>query len=162
MKSALLAASLLLVGGSTVACSGDGADGAPTDASEKDYCASYQSLFSDMSSMANAGDKEIIAKIKDWAATMRETGTPTDMPKDARAGFETTISLIDELDDDAQQKDFEKMDEGLSETETSQVDRFDTYTTDTCGSPLEDMEPPALPSESPAETPSTPAESPTQ
>ena len=162
MKSALLAASLLLVGGSAVGCGGGGADGAPTDASEKDYCAGYQSLFSDMSSMANAGDKEIIAKIKDWAATMQETGTPKDIPKDARAGFETTLSLIDELDDDAQEKDFEKIDEDLSEEETSQVDAFDSYTTDTCGSPLEDMEPPALPSESPAETPSTPAESPTQ
>jgi hypothetical protein len=161
MKPALLAASLVLVGGSAVACGGDDAGGAPTDASEKDYCASYQSLFTDMSSMADASDKEIIAKIKDWAATMQETGTPKDMPKDARAGFETTISLIDELGDDARAKDFEKIDEDLSETETKQVDDFDTYTTDTCGSPLDDMEPPTLP-ETPAETPSTPAESPTQ
>ena len=163
MKSALLAASLVLVGGSAVACGG-GSDGAPTDASEDDYCASYQSLFTDMSSMANATDKEIIAKIKDWSATMQETGTPEDMPKDARAGFETTVSLIDDLDDDAQQEDFEKIDEDLTETETKQVDAFDSYTTDTCGSPLDNMETPEMPSESPAETPQpqTPAESPTQ
>ena len=162
MKPALLAASLVLVGGSAVACSGASeGGGAPTDASEDDYCASYQSLFSDMSTMAEGTDKEIIARIKDWATTMEETGTPEDMPEDARAGFETTISLINGLDDNAQQEDFEKIDEDLTEDETAQVDEFDTYTTETCGSPLDDMEPPAIP-ETPAEPPSIPEESPTQ
>ena len=163
MKPALLAASLVLVGGSAVACSGGGgaAAGAPTDASEDDYCASYQSLFSDMSTMADATDRQIIAQIKEWATTMEETGTPEDMPEDARAGFETTISLINDLDEDAQAEDFEKIDEDLTEEESAQVDEFDTYTTETCGSPLDNMETPEMP-ESPAETPSTPEESPTQ
>jgi hypothetical protein len=161
MKPALLAASLVLVGGSAAACTGGSATGAPTDASQDDYCATYKSLFTKMSTKTDATDKQIVAEIKDWAERMRKTGTPKDIPKDARAGFETTISLIDDLDDDAKPDDFEKIDEGLSETETTQVDTFDTYTTDTCGSPLDDMEPPAMP-ESPAETPSAPAESPTQ
>ena len=154
MKSALLAASLVLVGGTALGCSGGGSEGAPTDATEEDYCASYQSLFDDMSTMTDATDAEIIAQIKDWATTMEETGTPEEMPEDARAGFETTISLINDLDDDAQQEDFEKIDEDLTEEETAQVDEFDTYTTDTCGSPLDNMEVPEIPTETPGETPS--------
>jgi hypothetical protein len=159
MKSALLAATLVLVGGSAVACSGGAGDGggAPTDASQDDYCAAYQSLFSDMSTMTDATDRQIIAQIKDWAATMEETGTPEDMPDDARAGFETTVSLIGDLDDDARPEDFEKIDADLTEEQTAQVDEFDTYTTETCGSPLDDMEPPAVP-----ETPAIPSETPTE
>jgi hypothetical protein len=153
MKSALLAASLVLVGGTALGCSG-GSDGAPADASEDDYCTSYRTLFADMSTMTEATDAEIIAKIKDWGATMQETGTPSDMPDDARAGFETTLSLIDGLEDDASAEDFEKMDADLSEEETRQVDEFDTYTTETCGSPLDDMEAPEIPTD--------PTESPTQ
>lgn len=150
MKSALLAASLVLVGGTALGCSGGGG-GAPTDASEEDYCASYQSLFDDMSTMTDATDAEIIAQIKDWATTMEETGTPEDMPEDARAGFETTVTLINDLDDDAQQEDFEKIDEDLTEEETAQVDEFDTYTTDTCGSPMDNMEVPEIPTETPSQ-----------
>jgi hypothetical protein len=103
--------------------------------------------------MADATDAEIIAQIKDWATTMEETGTPEDMPEDARAGFETTMTLINDLDDDAQQEDFEKIDEDLSEDETAQVDEFDTYTTDTCGSPMDNLEVPEIPTETPSETP---------
>lgn len=154
MKSALLAASLVLVGGTALGCSSGGSEGAPTDASEEDYCASYQSLFDDMSTMTDATDAEIIAQIKDWATTMEETGTPEEMPEDARAGFETTISLINDLDDDAQQEDFEKIDEDLTDEETAEVDEFDTYTTDTCGSPMDNLEVPEIPTETPSETPS--------
>jgi hypothetical protein len=153
MKTALLAASLVLVGASAVACSGGGSTGAPTDASEKDYCASYQSLFTDMSTMTDATDAEIITQIKKWATTMEETGTPEDMPEDARAGFETTLSLIGDLDDDAKSEDFEKIDEDLTEAETAEVDEFDTYTTDTCGSPMDNLEVPEIPTETPSETP---------
>ena len=80
-----------------------------------------------------------------------ETGTPEDMPEDARAGFETTMTLINDLDDDAQQEDFEKIDEDLTEDETAQVDEFDTYTTDTCGSPMDNMEVPEIPTETPSQ-----------
>lgn len=156
MKPALLAASLVLVGGSAVACGGS-SDGAPADASEKDYCAGYTSLFEDMSTMAKASDKEVIAKIKAWATRMEDTGTPEDMPDDARAGFETTMRLINDLPEDAQQEDFEKIDEDLTEEQNKQVEKFDTYTTDTCGSPMDNVAPPEMPSETspaPAETPS--------
>ena len=161
MKPALLAASLVLVGASAVACGGGGSSGAPTDASEKDFCEGYQSLFSDMSGMTEASDKEIIAKIKDWGTTMQDTGTPEDISDDARAGFETTMKLIDDLDEDAKQADFEKLDDDLTKDETAQVDAFDTYTTDTCGSVMDNLEPPELPSDTSSETPA-PEESPTQ
>ncbi|WP_107773026.1 hypothetical protein [Nocardioides sediminis] len=150
MKSALLAASLVLVGGTAFGCSG-GSDGAPADASQDDYCTSYRTLFADMSTMTEATDAEIIAKIKDWGATMQETGTPSDMPDDARAGFETTLAFIDDLAEDATAEDFEKMDSDLSEEETKQVAEFDTYTTETCGSPLDNMEAPEMPTEAPTQ-----------
>lgn len=158
MKHALIAATLVLVGGATVGCGSDGGSGAPADASEKDFCASYTSLFEDMTGMTDATDKQIIAKIKDWGTAMQETGTPKDISDEARAGFETTMDLIDSLDEDSTKEEFQKIDEDLTQKEKDGVEAFDTYTTDTCGSPLDDAEVPEIPSETPtvpSETPSS-------
>jgi hypothetical protein len=147
MKHRLLAASLVLVGGAAVGC---GSGGAPTDATEEEFCDGFSSLFTDMAELADADDAEIVRGIKDWAATMEEIGTPEGISDEEREGFERSLQLISDLDEDASPEDFEKLDEELSEEEQDAVDAFDTYTTDTCGSPLEDLEAP--------ESPETPAE----
>lgn len=138
---ALLAASLVLVAGSAVACGGD----APADATEKTYCDAYDSLFEDMSSMTEADDGAVVAAIKEWGRKMRETGTPENISEEAREGFEKSMDMIGQLDDKASAADFDKLDDDLSEAERKAVDAFDTYTTDTCGSPLDDLEMPAPP-----------------
>ena len=149
MKPALLAATLVLVGGAAAGCAG----GAPTDAAEKDFCETYNSLFTDMAEMADASEKEIIVKIKEWGAKMDETGTPEDISDDARAGYEQTVAMLADLDENASQEDFDKIEQDLSDEEKKQVDEFDKYTTDTCGSPADELAPEA-PAESPSETPS--------
>jgi hypothetical protein len=148
MKPALLAASLLLVGGAAAGCGG----GAPTDASAEDFCETYNSLFTEMADMADASEKEILATIKDWGTRMNETGTPEDISDDARAGFEQTVVMLGDLDEDASQEDFDKVEQELSDEEKKQVDAFDTYTTDTCEPPNDQVTPEA-PAESPTEAP---------
>ena len=146
MKTALLAASLVLVAGSAVACGGGGADGAPADASEKEFCDGYSSLFTDMvpSEGATEGPDEaaMLKSFKDWGNRMEEIGTPEDISDDARAGFELTVDQIDELEaKDLDDEGLEKLDDDLSKDETKQVDEFTTYLNDTCGNPLEEMAP---------------------
>jgi hypothetical protein len=147
MKHRLLAASLVLVGGAAVGC---GTGGAPTDATQEEFCDGFASLFTDMADLADAEEAEIVAGIKEWAAQMEEIGTPEGISDEEREGFETSLQLISDLEEDATPEDFETLDEGLSQEEQDAVDAFDTYTTDTCGSPLDDIEPPEAP-ESPTE-----------
>lgn len=156
MKHRLTAVSLVLVASSVAACGGGGGGGAPSAASEEEFCDTFNSLFTDMSSMSQSEQDEVVQKIKDWGEEMEEVGTPEDIPDDARDGFETSIELIGELDEDATTEDFEKLGDDLSKDEEDAVDAFDTYTTDTCGSPMENMSPSApstsgAPSESPSE-----------
>lgn len=138
MKLTLIAATLVLVGGTAAGCGG----GAPADASEKDFCDSYNSLFKDLTGLdADSDDKEIVVKIKAWGEKMEEIGTPEEMPEEAREGFDTTVALIKDLDEESTQEDFAKIDDDLSEDEKAQVDAFDKFTTDTCGSPLDTESP---------------------
>lgn len=149
MKHRLLAASLVLVGGAVAGCGGGGG-GAPADATEKEFCDGFSSLFTDMSELADADDAAIVKGIKDWATKMEEIGTPESISDEEREGFETSLRLINDLEESATPEDFEKLDEKLSQEEQDAVDAFDTYTTDTCGSPLEDLEAPEVP-ETPSE-----------
>lgn len=147
MKPALIAATIVLLGGAA-GCAG----GAPTDAAAEDFCDSYNSLFTDMAQMSDASEQEVIATIKEWGARMEETGTPEDIPDEARAGFEETVAMIGDLEADASQEDFDKIEQDLTDEQKEQVDAFDKYTTDTCGSPAdqlvpEDEQSPAQPSQ---------------
>jgi len=93
-KTAALAAGLLLVGLGTSACGG-GADSAPKDASVEDFCSAMEG-FGD--------DSAAESKVADHVDELRDTGTPSDMPEDARKGFESIIDnaeKIDDLGDDA-------------------------------------------------------------
>jgi hypothetical protein len=134
MKKILAAASLLLVAGATAACGG----GAPTDASEDEFCKTQQSILDDMPT-PKAGEKPdnkvVVKALKSWADRVEETGTPEDIPEDARKGFELQVKLVGELDDDADEEDFDKIDKDMSEDEKAQSDAFDKYVQDTCGSP---------------------------
>jgi len=137
MKPALIAATLALLGAAT-GCAG----GAPTDAAAKDFCDSYNSLFTDMAQVSDdASEQEIIAAIREWGAQMAETGTPEDISEEARAGFEETVAMIGDLEADASREDFDRIEQDLTDEQKKQVDEFDRYTADTCGSPADQLAP---------------------
>jgi len=142
-KHALLTASLVLVGASAVGCGGGGA---PTDASEKEFCTSLTSLFADMGSMADASEEEALASIKEWGKDMDEVGTPESISDEGREGFELMVEQVAELDEDDTTQDFEKLEADLSEEEKNATAAFEKYTGDTCGSM--DQELPEVPAPS--------------
>jgi hypothetical protein len=147
MKHALLAASLVLIGGGAVACGGDDAGGAPTDASKTEFCEAYESLFADLGALGGAGgeappEDKMLESFKDWATTMEKVGTPAGIPDDARQGFELTIEEVEDLDaDDLDQASLEDLNADLSDDEKAQGEAFTTYLNDTCGDPLEELMP---------------------
>jgi hypothetical protein len=143
-KTGLLTASLLLVGASVVGCGGGGA---PTDASEKEFCDSLTSVFDDIDMSEQPSEKEALALIKAWAKDMQEVGTPENISDDARDGFELMIEQVGELKEDDSAADLEKLDESLSDSEKKATEAFEKYSTDTCGSMM-DQDLPEVPTPS--------------
>jgi len=88
-KAAALATSLLLVGLGASACGG-GASGAPKDASVEDFCSTMQGFGDDSAEES---------KVADHVDELKDTGTPSDMPEDARKGFEFIIENAEKLDE---------------------------------------------------------------
>lgn len=152
MKHALLAASLVLVGGSVVACGGDGGGGAPADASKADFCDAYTSLYEDLGELAGAGGETpdgdaMLETFQDWAKEMEDVGTPEDIPDDAREGFELVIDQVGDLKaSDLDEAGLQDLDENLSADEKEQGEAFNTYLTDNCEDPLEELAPSDAPS----------------
>ena len=133
MKHALIAASLVLVAGTTVGCGDNSGDAAKADTSEKDFCANFKAVSKDLSGLgANPKDSEIVKAVKDAGKKIEDTGTPKGISDDARKGFEIETKLIDDLDSSATEEDLSKMDSQLSATEKKQVQAFDKYVSDTC------------------------------
>jgi len=130
MKRTLLAASLVLVAGTSVGCGG----GPPTDASKEDFCGVFEDFDKTLSEMdAEASDEEFVKALKDVGEELEEVGTPEDIPDDARRGFEKTLEMIADLEDDATQEDMDKIEDELSEDEQKDTDAFDEYQAETCG-----------------------------
>jgi hypothetical protein len=125
MKIALLAASLVLVAGTATACGG----GAPTDASEKDFCAAITKVGE---SYGDDPEKPAIKDIKDSVADLGDVGTPEGIPDDAREGFEIVVDAIAGLDDDASDEDLKKAGEDFSGDDEKKSDAFDEYVSETC------------------------------
>ncbi|GAB3791627.1 hypothetical protein [Nocardioides ungokensis] len=132
MKHALIAATLVLVAGTTAGCGGS--DGPPADASKDDFCGNFKSIAADMGKLgADAKDSDVVKAIKDAGSKLEDTGTPSGIPDDARKGFELEVKKIDGLDDNATKDDLDKLGSDLSDTEQKQVDAFNKYVDDTCG-----------------------------
>ena len=148
----------LLVGAATAACGGGGGGvgGAPTDASEKDFCQTQSSLLedlmpADMSSSELPSDEKMAEAVQDWATKIEDVGTPEDISDDAREGFEAIIAQANEID--ASDFSIEKLEEleaggkDASAEARKQADAFEKYLTETCGNPLDDLEMPEMPTE---------------
>lgn len=123
-----------------------GASGAPTDASAKEFCDAYASMFDDLdvSDLDNMPTEEEMAdSIHTWADKMEEVGTPEDISDEAREGFELQIEQAGEIDADDLKSDSEGLEE-FSEEDKTRSSAFDDYATETCGAP-EVPEVPELP-----------------
>jgi hypothetical protein len=147
MKHVLMAATLVLVAGTTVGCGGGDKDGggAPAAASEKDFCDTFTSFTEDMAASSDKETSDQIKTAKDAVAKLADVGTPKDIPADARDGFEIFIDTIKGIDDNASEEDLQNIDSDLSEADNKKVSAFTTYYADTC-SPTA----PTVPSESPS------------
>ena len=145
MRGALLGAGVVLMAGVLTGCGGDASDDAPEEASKKDFCGAFQKL-------GESGDD--FDKSKEAFKDLEDTGTPDDMPDDARAGFELIIDIADEADSS---EDAEKRVEDLSKDEQKEVEAFSTYTVKKCmdlPSELPSDLPTELPSDFPSDLPS--------
>ena len=156
MKHALLAASLVLVAGSGVACGGEGgssgasSEDAPSDASTADFCGVFDDFYQVVGELgAEAENSELIAALKDTGEDLEQVGTPEDISEEGRAGFELTVQTIEDLDEDATEKDLEDLEKDFSEEETAQSEAFDKYLSETCQEPT--GETPEEPTEEPSE-----------
>ena len=146
------AAALALV----LAGCGGGASGAPTDASQEDFCTTYTTgflgAFEDLDPKASEQDQAeaILDSLKKWAGEMEDLGTPEDMSDEARKGFELTLESIQDLNaDDLQDEEaMAELDKDLSGDDKAAATALQTYVTDNCDFGLPD----------PGDLPSLPAE----
>lgn len=148
----ILSTTVLLVGAVTSACGGGGS-GAPSDASEDGFCEAANSLMADLvpddvTETELPSDEDMAQAVKDWGARMEEVGTPEGISDDARAGFEAVVEQAEEIDAaDFSMENLEDLEMGgadASEEVRKQAEAFGNYLTETCGSPMDDIEMPDL------------------
>ncbi|MEJ7833584.1 MAG: hypothetical protein WKF79_11765 [Nocardioides sp.] len=130
-KHALLAASLVLVAGTAAGCGG----GPPTDASNEEFCASFDELEASLGELdPEAPDEDIIKALQDGVEKVREAGTPEDMPDDAREGYDISTQSVLDLDADASEDDLDKAEEDFSDEEKEKAEAFENYLDENCES----------------------------
>lgn len=130
-RLAQLAASLTLVGSTTLACGGSA-----SDASTEDFCDAITGVV-EVYGEVDGDDptEEQVAGVKEAVAELADTGTPEDISDDARQGFELITEEIAALDDDASAEELEKAGEDFSGDEEKQTEAFDDYLEETCAAP---------------------------
>ena len=153
------ASAATMLGLSLSACSGGtgvaGIGGAPEDASVDDFCKAYSSLQNDIAEGidANASADEqaqrAVDLLKGWTAQLEEVGTPSDIPDEAREGYELIVETAQDLPTDAAPSDITGLEDQFSDAQNQAADAFGTYATDTCPVSL-----PGLPSDLPSSLPS--------
>jgi hypothetical protein len=158
MKHAMFAASLVLVAGSAFGCGGDdggGGDAAPDNASKAEFCSSFGNLFEGIMSAATGGDEsDTIKSLKDGASELADTGTPEDIPDDARHGFEVFVNAIDEIDDNADLSNLDDLGGDVSAADQADVEAFITWAVGECPDALGGLG--NLPTELPSDLPTSP------
>ncbi|MFC4785762.1 hypothetical protein ACT8ZV_14885 [Nocardioides sp. MAHUQ-72] len=138
MKHALIAAALLSLGGVAAGCGGNDSasdadassassssspSGAPTDASATELC----SALTSGSSIKTGADVVAFAK------GLEQAGTPSDIPADARKGFETYVSVLEDIDPKLTAKQLQTMkDPDLSKAQQLSVQSFLQYAGQAC------------------------------
>jgi hypothetical protein len=140
MRLSLLAAPLL-VAGLLAGCGEDGAGGAdaadaPSDASVEGFCQPFVDMLQEVSAQGeDLSDADAVQLAKETADKLRETGTPADMPEDARRGFELLVEKLAELPEDATKDEVEKAQE-LTEEEQTYSTALSQYIASSCADQL--------------------------
>ena len=133
MRLALLAASLVLLTGGVAACDSGGGGGGGADApSTKEFCGALKDFQDGFADADPTKDLEgYVTKLKQAAETLGEVGTPDDMPDDAQAGFELTVTKIKSLSDSATVDDLANISD-VSDEDQKKLDALTTYIANTC------------------------------
>jgi len=106
--------------------------GAPTDASEKDFCKAYN----DSAFNADIDEDDFDAQadaLNEYAEKLDEVGTPEDIPDDARKGFEVIVEAFGDVNaDDLEDEDAQQAIEDKYKDDEDDVSAFFAYATTTC------------------------------
>jgi hypothetical protein len=145
-RTGLVAAGAVLAMGGLTACGGsDGGDSgssAPEDASKDDFCTAFNGLYENVMSQATSGDpSDAIAAFKDWANDMKDVGTPSEMPDDARRGFEVFVQEALKIDDDASAEDLQNLGDDLPKDDQDAGEAFGTWAQENCPAASPDLSP---------------------
>jgi hypothetical protein len=135
MRARMLTVSLLVAGALTAGCGGDGGDGEQDDAERvttAEFCEAYNSFYDSFDTGEAPSDSESVRLIQDWADEMESTGTPEDIPDEARDGFEVVLETIDNIPGDATEDDVAKLSEDITEAEQDASQAFGEWATETC------------------------------
>lgn len=127
-----------------------GGGGAPTDAAVDDFCAMGDELGSVFDNVADEDFDAFVDAADEASTTMEEVGTTEDIPDDARAGFESVVDALGELEaqevedsvDDLTKaaESGEDIDEnkvvsdlfGIEDGDLEDFEAFSDYTEETC------------------------------
>jgi hypothetical protein len=118
------AAALALAATALTACGGP--SDAPEDASTDDFCTAVVE-FPRAEEGEDAPSQDAVDGYVDG---LEETGTPEDMPDDARKGWEAWVDMMNEIDVDDSEEDLEKEVEELADDDD--VKAFQEYVGTTC------------------------------
>lgn len=158
LRRAAATSTLLLLAPLAACGGGDGggdAGSAPENASTDEFCTSYNSLYESLMSASpgEGGDQQgaAIQALRDWTEKMRDTGTPDDMPEDARQGFELILDTASDIEADATMEDLQNLGDDLSDSEREQTEAFTTWAQEECPMELPGMD---LPTDAPSDAPS--------
>ena len=129
-------------------CGGLEADGAPTAATDQEFCLTYAQLASDLAATyrqalgateaAIPGGDEVAEVMHQWSADMVAVGTPDSISSEARTGFELWVEQAADIDGgDLDPATLDGMDpsEALDDMSTEDFNRvraFNTFVADTC------------------------------
>jgi hypothetical protein len=114
---------------------GDDASDAPDDATTEEFCDAVEEMYGVLFVFA-LQESDAPWETGRAVEVLTETGTPEDIPGDARAGFEQLVEALERVDG-MTTAEIEELDEfdtdGDPENDSPESDAFEEYTNDTCG-----------------------------
>jgi hypothetical protein len=148
MRIALVASSLLLVGGMATACGGDNASSAADNASTDDFCKIFEE--------APTGNKPSQDELDTWVGKLKDTGTPKGISGDERHGFEVLVKALDDANVNDIGADSQLEDVVKDAGDRKDVAKFSAYYVKTCaGANLPTDVPTSVPTGLPTEFPTS-------
>ena len=133
--AALGAAALLAF--SLTACGGGSSD-APDDASEDEFCETFNSIFESFGEGGGEPTEEEFEEFQDRVAELADVGTPEDISEEQREGFEVFVDAIADADFDEIDMESETF-PGVSEEDNAKTEDFANYAFEKC-TELPDLE----------------------